>query len=574
MRGRKRRHAAVAEPDPPACWSRPPRAPRLPAARSAPRAARSICGRDKPHVLTLLSSRHGLEPGPATYHVTCPAGRGCVTPSFVAHSFKNGNDNVRRVVAMAAADELSLIRFLYVDHGGVIRGKASSLSVLAKRIDTGIGDTAALMASSMFDTIEPVDGAGTAGEVRIIPDPNTFVTLPYAPGAGAMVADLAKPDGEQWDACSRTFLKEAIAELAREGYTLSAAFEPEFTLGHREADPAGGHDRLVPIDDSLNCSVTGFHHAHDYVIELVRALEAQGMQVQHYHPEQGHGQQEVSIWHAPALRAADNHVLYRETARGVAFRRGLWASFAPKPIPGQAGNGAHLHASLWSIEDDGFVPGEARNEVSAVKASTRPAQEAEQRGRNVFYNRDDRYGLAEIGYHFIGGLLAHLPALTALTCGSVNSYRRLAPRSWSSAYTIYGMDNREAAVRICSPLGHGSEGSLNLELRPSDSSANPYLALGAFIHAGLNGIRNELDPGKAVNVDPAALTDSQRQRSRAYRLPSSLAAALDALEADDILMDALGSLRSRAYLAVKRAEVELFAAKPAEFEYFHHFIKF
>src|SRR5262249_33475100 len=153
------------------------------------------------------------------------------------------------------------------------------------------------------------------------------------------------------------------------------------------------------------------------------------------------------------------------------------ASLAPKPIPNQAGNGAHLHLSLRDLNPD-LEPGD----------------------QPVFYDPDDRYRLSEVGYHWIGGLLAHLPALVALTCASVNSYRRLAPQMWSSAYTCYGMDNREAAVRICSPLRDDPGRSVNLELKPSDSSANPYLALGAVIHAGLDGIRRKLDPGAAVNV--------------------------------------------------------------------------
>lgn len=163
---------------------------------------------------------------------------------------------------------------------------------------------------------------------------------------------------------------------------------------------------------------------------------------------------------------------------------------------------------------------------------------------------------------FIGGLLAHLPALTALTCGSVNSFRRLAPRMWSSAYAVYGPDNREAAVRICSALGESGEP--NLELKPSDSSANPYLSLGAVIHAGLDGIRRKLDPGDPVTVDPD--TDP----GRFPRLPSSLGEALDALEADEVLMAALGPLRARAYLAVKRSEAAAFQGHDAAFETFHH----
>jgi glutamine synthetase len=452
----------------------------------------------------------------------------------------------RDAVARAQAADLELVRFLYADHGGVIRGKAAATRFLPERIASGIGHTVAMMAMTMLDTLQPVEGMGPVGEVRIKPDPTTFVELPYAPGAGAMLADLVRPDGEPWEACARSFLKQAIAELAADGLAMSAAFEPEFTLGWREADPAGGPDRLVPTDDSLCYSVTGFHQNHDYVMEVVRALNAQGLEVEHYYPELGHGQQEIPIRYAGALRAADNHVLYRETVRGVAIRRGQWASLAPKPIPDQAGNGTHLHASLSYLAD----------------------------GTPVFADAADSCGLSPAGYHFIGGLLAHLPGLLALTCASVNSYRRLQPQFWSSAYTVYGMDNREAAVRICSPLRGDATSSVNLEFKPSDSSANPYLALGGFIYAGLDGIRRRIEPGEAVNVDPATMTPAQREAAGARRLPLTLTEALDALAADELLIDALGPLRSSAYLAVKRAEAAAFAEHDAAWECFQHFIRF
>ena len=453
-------------------------------------------------------------------------------------------------VARANAEGLELVRFLYVDHGGIIRGKAVAAEFLEERVASGIGHTVAMMAMSMLDSLQPVAGMGPVGEVRIKPDPSTLVPLPYAPGAAAMLADLVQQDGTPWEACARTFLKQAIEALAHEGYAMSAAFEPEFTLGRREPDLAGGPDRLVPADDSLCYSATGFHLAHEYAMELVRALNAQGLRVEHYYPELGHGQQEVSIRHAPALRAADNHVLYRETVRGVAFRRGMWASLAPKPIPDQAGNGTHLHASLTDLADDG----------SAGRAQ-------------VFADPQDRYGLSATGYHFIGGVLAHLPALVALTCGSVNSYRRLQPQFWSSAYTCYGMDNREAAVRICSPLRGDASSSVNLELKPSDSSANPYLALGGFIYAGLDGIQRKLDPGEPVSVDPATMSRAEREAVGARRLPRTLTEALDALAADELLTGAMGPLRSAAYLAVKRSEAVAFAEHDAAWECFHHFTK-
>jgi glutamine synthetase len=444
-------------------------------------------------------------------------------------------------------DQIRLVRFLYADHGGIIRGKAAGTTRLQERVASGIGHTVAMMAMSLLDHLASVDGMGPVGEVRILPDPSTYVALPYAPGAGAMLSDLVLPDGTPWDACPRTFLKRAIAELAAEGYGVQAAFEPEFSVGYRESSPGGPSipDRLIPLDDSLCYSSTGFHRAHDFTMELVAAMEAQGLEVEHYYPELGHGQHELSIRYADALRAADNQVLYRETVRGVAFRHGLWASLAPKPIPDQAGNGCHLHISL--------VNGD---------------------GSNAFVDVTDQYGLSEVGYHFIGGVLAHLPALVALTAGSVNSYRRLAPQMWASAFTCYGMDNREAAVRICSPLRGDPTSSVNLELKPSDSSGNPYLALGAFIHAGLDGIRSKIDPGEAVNEDPAVMSDAERARLGVHRLPASLSAALDALVTDSVLLDALGPLRSAAYLAVKRSEAAHFAqSTDPYYECFHHFTK-
>ena len=440
---------------------------------------------------------------------------------------------------------LDLVRFLYVDHGGVVRGKATSRARLEERLATGIGLTVAMQAMSMLDELAPVDGLGPVGEVRLVPDTASFVPLPWAPGAGAMVADLVRLDGEPWQACPRAFLKRAVDELAGEGYELLAAFEPELTLGRwRPGDGAGDPARLVPLDESLCFSTTGFGLAHDYAIELVRALQAQGLTVEQYYPELGHGQQELSVRHAPAVRAADNQVWFRETARGVAWRQGLWASLAPKPVPDQAGNGAHLHASLWAD------------------------------GRNAFYDAGDPHGLSEVAHHWIGGLLAHLPALVALTCGSVNSYRRLAPQTWSSAFVCWGMDNREAAVRVPSRMWGLDEASTNLELKPSDATGNPYLALGAYIHAGVDGVRNKLDPGRPVDVDPAGLSRTTRARRGIRRLPESLGAALDALEADELLTEALGPLRRTAYLAVKRSEAATFAAHDAAFECAQHAARF
>ena len=457
---------------------------------------------------------------------------------------------IRRVVEEANNAPADLVRFLYVDHGGVVRGKSTSRASLEQRMATGIGLTVAMQAMNMLDELQDVDGMGPVGEVRIVPDPATYVNLPFAPGAAAMLSDLVRLDGEPWEACPRSFLKAAIAEAARDDLAMRAAFEPEFLLARRVTGP-DAEDRLVPVDESLCFSTTGFAAAHDFAIAFARALESQGMVVELYHPELGHGQQELSIRHVRALTAADHQVWYRETARGVALRHGYWASLAPKPLPDQAGNGAHCHFSAWDRGTDG--------EPGAV---------------NRFYDAGDRYGLSQLAYHFIGGILSHLPGLLALTCSSVNSYRRLQPRHWSSAFVCYGMDNREAAIRIPSRMWGNEEGSVNLELKASDSTGNPYLALGGLLLAGLDGVRRRLDPGEPVNVDPATLSEAERRRRGVARMPESLGEALDALERDELLMEALGPLRRTAFLAVKRSEVASFGARDAAYECLQHALRF
>jgi glutamine synthetase len=179
-----------------------------------------------------------------------------------------------------------------------------------------------------------------------------------------------------------------------------------------------------------------------------------------------------------------------------------------------------------------------------------------------------------VGRQFIAGVLDHLPALVALTCPSVNSYRRLQPQSWSSAFTAWGHDNREAAVRVASPFWSDVEGSTNLELKSVDSSCNPYIALGGLLLAGLDGMARKLDPAPSTEVDPASLTDDERAANGVRRLPDSLDAALDNLEGDALLMGALGDLLGRSYLAVRRSEARAYEGMDEQAQFQSHFYKY
>src|SRR5204862_5545035 len=224
---------------------------------------------------------------------------------------------------------------------GTVRGKASSLSGLEGRMKSGIGLTVAMQAMNSLDQLQPVEGMGPVGEIRLVPDPETFRVLPYAPHLGAMLVDQRQLDGEPAPVCQRTFLKRMEQRLAERGTRLEAAFENEFSL----ATQVDGE--FVPIDSGLCFSTISATAAQNYLDELVGAVESQRIVLEQYYSELGQGQHEISTGHAPALRAADEQVFVRATIRGVAARRGLIASLAPKPWPENAGNGGPIHLSLW-----------------------------------------------------------------------------------------------------------------------------------------------------------------------------------------------------------------------------------
>ena len=446
------------------------------------------------------------------------------------------------VVRKAKDAGVHLVSFFWCDNGGIIRGKSTHISGLETRLSSGIGVTTAMQAMGDMDQLQVVDGMGPAGEFRLIPDPDTFTILPYAPKRALMLSDLIATSRQPWEACPRDFLKRMLAKAETMGLTFQVAMEPEWYLTRQEGDS------FVPCDESLDNSSVGMTFAQDVVDDVIEALEAQQIGIEQYHTEVGHGQHELSIRHAPALRAADNHLIYRETVRNVAYQHGLFASFAPKPFPDQAGNGCHIHISAWGLDEE----------------------------ENLFFDADGEQSLSELAYYFIGGIMDHLPGLVALTCPSMNSYRRLSPGSWSTAFTCYGPDNREAALRIPSTFWGAEMASTNLEFRPADSSSNPYIALGGLIAAGLDGVARELQPRPEQNVDsdPTLLDPEELVRRGIRRLPSSLLEATNALEEDSVLIEAMGPALSRSYLAIRRADWNIFSQQDAEFEIRNHFYKY
>jgi len=446
------------------------------------------------------------------------------------------------VVRKADEAGLRLVRFLWCGNDGTIRAKASTLPGLEGRIQSGIGLTVAMQAMNSLDQLQPVEGMGPVGEVRLVPDPETFRVLPYtiAQNTGAMLVDQMQLDGEPAPVCQRSFLKRMEARLAERGAKLEAAFENEFSLA-QEVD-----GKFVPIDSGLCFSTISATAAQYYIDELVSALDAQEIGLEQYYAELGHGQHEISTPHRPALQAADEQLLVRETIRGLATSHGMAASLAPKPWPENAGNGCHIHFSLWDADG-------SRNRFHDASAADRLSAEARS---------------------FIAGVLAHLPGLCGLTAPSFNSYHRIIPQYWAGAFVCWGHDNREAPVRVPSVFWGMEEASTNAELKAADASCNPYLALGGLIAAGLDGLERGLEPPEPVEVDPATIDEKERERRGILRLPATQAEALDALDADSVLMEALGPVLAGSYLVVRRSEWEAYSAGDEAFEQQGHFLKY
>ena len=445
------------------------------------------------------------------------------------------------IVKQADKAGLRLVRFLWCGNDGTVRAKASSMHGLEGRIRAGIGLTVAMQAMNGLDHLQPVEGMGPVGEIRLVPDPSTFRVLPYAPNTGAMLVDQLALDGEVAPVDQRGFLRRQADRLGGRGARLEVAFENEFALATRDGD--GGY---VPVDSSLCFSTIGMAASAEYVDALVAALEAQDIPLEQYYAELGHGQQEISTVHRPAVQAADEQLLVRETIRGVATQHGLVATLAPKPWPGGAGNGGHIHFSLWDTEDD----------------------------RNRFYDADAPDRFSAEGRSFLAGVLAHLPGLCGLTAPSFNSYRRIVPQFWAGAFTCWGHDNREASLRLPSVFSGMEEASTNVELKAADATSNPYLAVGGLIAAGLDGLERGLEPPDPVEVDPATLSDDEREALGIRPVPTSQEEALDALEADEVLLRALGPVLAGSYLAVRRSEWEAYSAEDERFEQQGHFEKY
>jgi glutamine synthetase len=434
------------------------------------------------------------------------------------------------VLSTARSQAIRYVRFTWSDNAGLIRAKAVHLAFLADFLEGNrVGVTIACQALPvMYDAVAPDSGLTPAGEVHLQPDWATFQPIPGVARQARVLADLYLGD-QPWSHCPRTFLRRVLDRAAERGLRVMAAFENEFNL--LRVDGAS----WTPADTTVFCQTSALDQLGPVLNDITAALEAQGILVEMVYPEAGPGQFEMPIRYAEGLAAADQQLVFRETVRAAAARAGLVASFVPKIFPDKAGNGAHLHFSFWrgdqNLTPDPRRPDELSAETAAIAA----------------------------------GILRHLPALMAISTPSSNSFKRIRPGFWSGAYVCWGHGNREAPLRLPPPSVFGHPIS-NVELKTVDPTCNPYLALGAVVAAGLDGLDQGLTLGEAVDVDPGTLAEAERQRRGILPLPTSLGEAIAALEADGVLREALGLDLARSFLAVRRAEWQALKDVPHEEE--------
>ena len=416
-----------------------------------------------------------------------------------------------------------LIFLVWNDLVGLSRTRGVPVGEYERRKAHGLGWALAGQAMTPFEDIAE-NPWGPMDEVRQIPDDETrrrVILRPEYPPLHLVLCDSLNPDGSPWECCTRSFLSAALTDLKAEtGFDLHIAYENEFALygeGMRWAAPFSldAVRRIAPFADLC-----------------VAALIDAGLGIETFEPEYGVGQFEMTCGPIPGLAGADRVVLTREVVHEAARQSGLRATFSPKPAPDAVGNGCHLHLSFRDAE-----------------------------GNAAAYDPDAPGELSAIAASFCAGVQRHIPALCAVTAPSPISYLRLGPHHWSCGYDIVGVQNREAAIRICpspaaDPKDRGE--AFNIEFRFTDATASPYLAIGVIVRAGLQGIHDTLPRPALVDGEPDDLSGEERKALGISRLPTSLEEALDAFDEDESVKRYFTPTMVEAYTALKRHEQRLY----------------
>ncbi len=420
--------------------------------------------------------------------------------------------------------DVKFIRTQFTDTLGMIKSWAIPSEDLEDAFKTGV----------MFD------GSSIEGFTRIeesdmmlMPDPTTFNILPWRPSEGAVariIGDVKMPDGKPFEGDPRYILKKTIAEAEKLGYSMNVGPELEFFLFKLDehGNPTtkltdhGGYFDFAPLD-----------RAQDVRREIDYALEHMGFKLEASHHEVAPSQHEIDFRFGDVLSTADNVVTFKYVVKSIAYHKGYYATFMPKPLYGVNGTGMHANQSLMTPD-----------------------------GENAFYDPTSDNGLSEIARYYIGGLLSHIREFAAVTNPVVNSYKRLVPGYEAPIYITWSDSNRSSLIRIPAARGKGTR----VELRCPDPTCNPYLAFALMLSAGLDGIKNKTDPGDSLKMNIFNLTEEQRAEMGIASLPGDLKEAIDEMKNSSFARQTLGDHVFENYLCAKTAEWDDYKAQVHQWE--------
>ncbi len=427
------------------------------------------------------------------------------------------------IMRLADEEDVEFIRLQFTDIFGNLKNVAVTVSQLEKALDN----------ECMFDGYA-IEGFARIEEsdMYLHPDYTTLEVFPWRPQQGKvarLICDVHRPGGGPFEGDPRYILKKAIREAADLGYTFQAGAECEFFLFHLDDN---GMPTTITHEQAGYFDVGPVDFGENARRDMVLTLEDMGFVVEASHHDVAPAQHEINFRYDEALATADNIMTFKLAVKTIARRHGLHATFMPKPRYGMNGSGMHINMSL------------SRD------------------GRNIFADEKDKLGLSLEAYYFIGGIMKHMKAMTAITNPLVNSYKRLVPGYEAPAYITWSATNRSPLIRIPAARSTGAR----LELRCPDPSANPYLALAVCLRAGLDGIRNRILPPESVDRDVYGMSVQERRERGIEEIPGTLIEAVHYMEKDDFVKETLGEHVFEKYIAAKKEEWNRYRCQVTDWE--------
>ena len=427
------------------------------------------------------------------------------------------------IIRLVEEEDVEFIRLQFTD----IFGNLKNVAITASQLERALNN------QCMFD------GSSIEGFVRIEesdmylhPDYNTLEIFPWRPQQGKvarLICDVYRPDGTPFEGDPRYVLQRAIAKAADQGYTFKVGPECEFFLFQSDENglpttityEQAGYFDLGPMDFGENARR-----------DMVMTLEDMGFVVEASHHEVAPSQHEIDIQYDEALATADNIMTFKLAVKSIAKQHGLHATFMPKPVYGVNGSGMHINMSLYH------------------------------NGRNIFADSSDDNGLSKEAYYFIGGLMKHMKAITAIVNPLINSYKRLVPGYEAPVHIAWSAKNRSPLIRIPAATGEGTR----IELRSPDPAANPYLALAVCLGAGLEGIEQKRMPPASVDCNIFEMSQEEKENLKIEEIPGTLLEAIEALEQDPLMKEILGAHVYHKYIEAKKEEWQSYRAQVTEWE--------